>query len=78
MPYSVTPEDLISRYGLSDVVYFPRHESGLQLHEKTKNFLSSIGLPHDNQFMSRTEGNTVKLSERFTDDGGRLPDECRS
>ncbi|MET9378850.1 SUKH-4 family immunity protein [Streptomyces sp. NPDC002992] len=80
MSYAVTPDELIRQYGLSGVVYFPRYEHQPRLDEKTARFLSSVGLPHSDQFMTRTEGESIKLSDKFSDPekDGDLPAECSS
>ncbi|MFD3536423.1 SUKH-4 family immunity protein [Streptomyces sp. NPDC058664] len=80
MSYAVTPDELIRRYGLSGAVYFPRYEHRPRLHERTAGFLSAVGLPHNDEFMTRTEGEPILLSEKFSDPekDGVLPAECGS
>ncbi|MFI8352205.1 SUKH-4 family immunity protein [Streptomyces cyaneofuscatus] len=47
------------------------------LPEGTAGFLSFVGLLHGDDFMSRTEGDPVQLSERFSEGDGELPQQCR-
>jgi hypothetical protein len=79
MSYAVTPDELIRTFGLSGVVYFPRYESAEHAFDaKTADFLSSVGLPHGDQFLSRAEGDTVSIAEHFAEESDGLPKECRS
>jgi hypothetical protein len=79
MSYAVTPDELIRTFGLSGVVYFPRYESAEHtFHAKTADFLNIVGLPHDDQFLSRTEGDTISIAEHHAEHGDALPKECRS
>ncbi|MEU5402883.1 SUKH-4 family immunity protein [Streptomyces sp. NPDC005963] len=78
MSFAFTTEELIRRYGITGVIYFPRYEHTPPLHERTAAFLSSVGLPHSEQFMTRTEGDSIRLREKFSAEDGKLPDECDS
>ncbi|MEV6423619.1 SUKH-4 family immunity protein [Streptomyces sp. NPDC051662] len=78
MHHAITPEELIGRYGITGVVYFPRYETDAYLHENTANFLSSIGLPHDEQFMTRAEGAPISLSEKYAHHAEELPSQCEN
>ncbi|WP_405851598.1 SUKH-4 family immunity protein [Streptomyces sp. NBC_00090] len=68
--------ELISRFGITGINLFPRYSHLPPLHEKTAAFLGAVGLPHSEQFMSRTEGDPVNLSARFSEGDGGLPKEC--
>ncbi|MFE4368909.1 SUKH-4 family immunity protein [Streptomyces sp. NPDC056835] len=78
MHHAITPEELIRRYGITGVVYFPRYETGAHLHEETVSFLSSVGLPHDEQFMTRAEGAPILLSEKYAHRDEELPSQCEN
>ncbi|MER5991547.1 SUKH-4 family immunity protein [Streptomyces viridosporus] len=82
MSFAITPAELLSTFGLSGVVYFPRYESpDNQLDTRTADFLSQVGLPHDETFKSKAsigQEESILLSEWFTPDDGTLPEECRS
>ncbi|MFF3838243.1 SUKH-4 family immunity protein [Streptomyces sp. NPDC001930] len=76
MNFAVTMSELISRFGIMGINLFPRYDHLPPLHEKTAAFLSAVGLPHSDQFMSRTEGDLINLAERFSEGDGMLPKEC--
>ncbi|MFJ2672764.1 SUKH-4 family immunity protein [Streptomyces sp. NPDC087525] len=78
MRHAITSEELIGRYGITGVVYFPRYETDVYLHEKTASFLSSVGLPHDEQFMTRAEGTPILLSEKYAHHEEGLPSQCEN
>ncbi|WP_326611133.1 SUKH-4 family immunity protein [Streptomyces scopuliridis] len=78
MRHAIMPEELIRRYGITGVVYFPRYETGADFHEMTASFLSSVGLPHDEQFMTRAEGESILLSEKYAHHDEELPSQCES
>lgn len=77
MSYAVAPHEVIRRFGLTGVVYFPVSTGCQPLPERTAGFLSFVGLPHEDDFMSRTEGEPIQLSERCAEGDGELPQQCR-
>ncbi|MBL3669694.1 SUKH-4 family immunity protein [Streptomyces sp. M2CJ-2] len=80
MSFAVTPAELLNIFGLTGVVYFPRYESpDNQLDTRTADFLSQVGLPHDETFKSKAsvgQEESILLTEWFTPDDGTLPEEC--
>ncbi|WP_432055761.1 SUKH-4 family immunity protein [Streptomyces sp. bgisy022] len=82
MSFAVTPAELLRTFGLSGVVYFPRHASpDNRLDTRTAEFLSQVGVPHDETFKSKAsvgQGESILLREWFTPDDGTLPEECGS
>ncbi|MFF3312835.1 SUKH-4 family immunity protein [Streptomyces sp. NPDC002952] len=82
MSFAVTPDELLSTFGLSGVVYYPRYASpDNQLEPRTANFLSSVGLPDNDYFKSRAsvgQEESISLAEWFKPDDGPLPPECQS
>ncbi|MFH9828218.1 SUKH-4 family immunity protein [Streptomyces bobili] len=82
MSFAVTPDELLHTFGLSGVVYFPRYETpDNQLHPRTADFLSQVGLPHDETFKSKAsvgQDESVLLAEWFRPEDGALPEECHS
>ncbi|WP_328940272.1 SUKH-4 family immunity protein [Streptomyces sp. NBC_00250] len=76
MNFAVTMSELINRFGITGINLFPRYDHLPPLHEKTAAFLSAVGLPHSDQFMSRTEGDPINLADRFSEEDGELPKEC--
>ncbi|MFC6064353.1 SUKH-4 family immunity protein [Streptomyces ochraceiscleroticus] len=82
MSFAVTPDELLGTFGLSGVVYFPRYQSpDNHLDARTAEFLSRVGLPHDEQFKSKAsvdQAETINLAEWFRPEDGTLPEECHS
>ncbi|MDV5143368.1 SUKH-4 family immunity protein [Streptomyces sp. SBC-4] len=78
MKLAVTMSELIGRFGVTGINLFPRYNHFPPLHEKTAAFLGAVGLPHSDQFMSRTEGDPINLSARFSEGGGEIPKECET
>ncbi|MGX1274887.1 SUKH-4 family immunity protein [Streptomyces phaeoluteigriseus] len=82
MSFAVTPDELRSTFGLSGVVYFPRYEvPDSQLDTRTTDFLSQVGLPHDETFKSQAsigQEESILLTEWFRPEDGPLPEECHS
>ncbi|WP_405676089.1 SUKH-4 family immunity protein [Streptomyces sp. NBC_01511] len=80
MHFAVTPDEVLTAFGLSGVVYFPRYKAAhSHLDDRTALFLSSVGLPDAEWFMSKaglTEADSINLAEWYSDKGG-VPDECR-
>lgn len=80
MSFAVTSTELLSIFGLTGVVYFPRYESpDNQLDARTADFLNQVGLPHDETFKSKAsvgQEESILLAEWFTPDDGTLPEEC--
>ncbi|MBT2439607.1 SUKH-4 family immunity protein [Streptomyces sp. ISL-36] len=85
MNFTVTPEDVIRTYGLSNVTYFPRSNvAGYD--ERTAAFLSSVGLPTSDVFTSRMdvedpygpETDAITLGSRFELYGLHCPPESQS
>ncbi|MFP8962062.1 SUKH-4 family immunity protein [Streptomyces nanhaiensis] len=77
----VAPNDLVRAYGLTGVVYFPRYSTSA-LEVRTENFLSSIGVPHDEIFTSRAdvgepEPDPIELGPLFELDEQECPEERR-
>ncbi|MCD9900889.1 SUKH-4 family immunity protein [Streptomyces sp. MT29] len=77
MAYAVAPHEMIRRFGLAGVVYVPLSTGCLPLPGRTAGLLSFVGLPHGDDFMSRTEGDPIQLSERFAERDGVVPQKCR-
>ncbi|MGQ4361722.1 SUKH-4 family immunity protein [Streptomyces sp. SAS_272] len=82
MSFAVTPDELLSTFGLSGVVHFPRYESpDNRLDTRTADFLSCVGLPHDETFKSKAsvgQEESILLTEWFRPEDGTLPEECHS
>ncbi|MGK7235829.1 SUKH-4 family immunity protein [Streptomyces hygroscopicus] len=82
MSFAVSPDELISTFGLSGVVYFPRYESPHnRLDTRTASFLSSVGLPDEEWFKSKAsvgQDESVSLAEWFGPEDGTLPKECQA
>ncbi|MER5222105.1 SUKH-4 family immunity protein [Streptomyces flaveus] len=82
MSFAVTPDEILSTFGLSGVVYFPRYKSpDNQLDTRTADFLSQVGLPHDESFKSKAsvgQDESILLTEWFRPKDGTLPEECHS
>ncbi|MEU3480873.1 SUKH-4 family immunity protein [Streptomyces sp. NPDC033754] len=76
MTFAVTIPELIRRFGITGINLFPRYDHLPPLHAKTAVFLSAVGLPHNDRFMSRAEGDPINLSDRFSEEDGALPKEC--
>lgn len=83
MPFAVTPSEVIAAFGVDGVTYYPLDSSipGLR-HEKTAKFLSSVGIPHDDVFMSRAEVGAadpeiIVVGEKFDAQGRICPPEAR-
>ncbi|MGW3683253.1 SUKH-4 family immunity protein [Streptomyces prasinus] len=80
MSFAVTPAELLSTFGLTGVVHFPRYESpDNRLDTRTADFLSQVGLPHDETFNSKASAGqeeSILLTEWFAPDDGILPEEC--
>jgi hypothetical protein len=83
--FSVSPGQLLEAYGLENVIYFPRNEmSGFG--DRTAVFLSSVGLPHSEAFISRmdvedpydVDTDPVTLGARFDLYNLTCPPESRS
>ncbi|MER7492537.1 SUKH-4 family immunity protein [Streptomyces pharetrae] len=81
MDFVVQPDDMISAFGLSGVVYFPLYDSpASSLDRRTAEFLSRIGLPDVEYFKSKAsvgQEESIRLAEWFSDERGFLPEECR-
>lgn len=83
MSFTVTADEMVRTFGLSSVVYFPRHNTTEStVDPRTADFLSGVGLPDDDVFMSRAsvgvDGGSSRLPERFGPEDGQLPQECQS
>ncbi|MER7000572.1 SUKH-4 family immunity protein [Streptomyces sp. NPDC000410] len=85
MDFSVTPAQLAQAYGLGNVVYFP--QSGItDFDARSANFLSTVGLPHSEVFVSRenvadpypADLDAITLGSRFHHYGMSCPAESRS
>jgi hypothetical protein len=82
MSFAVTQDELISTFGLSGVVYFPRYEApDYQLDTHTADFLMQVGLPHDETFKSRAsidQEESILLTGWFRAEDGPVPEQCHS
>jgi hypothetical protein len=82
MSFAVTPDELLSTFGLSGVVYLPRYESSdNRLDTRTADFLSRVGLPDGEQSKSKAsigQEESINLTEWFKPEDRPLPDECHS
>ncbi|KOV28338.1 SUKH-4 family immunity protein [Streptomyces sp. XY152] len=82
MSFTVSADELLGAFGLTGVVYFPRHEEpDSRLDVRTADFLSRIGLPDDEYFKSKAgvgQEESIRLAEWFGPEGGPLPEECGS
>lgn len=82
MSFAVSADELLSAFGLTGVVYFPRHHGpGNRLDPRTADFLSGVGLPDEAYFMSKAsvgQEESVDLAEWFGPEDGTLPEECRT
>ncbi|GGX31646.1 hypothetical protein GCM10010297_61370 [Streptomyces malachitofuscus] len=82
MRFAVSPDELVSAFGLTGVVYFPRHDGpSNRLDSRTADFLSGVGLPDATYFMSKAavgQEESVDLAEWFGPEDGSLPEECRT
>ncbi|MFI8191978.1 SUKH-4 family immunity protein [Streptomyces sp. NPDC085946] len=82
MSFALTPAAPLNAFGLSGVVYFPHYESpDNQLDTRTAEFLSQVGLPHDETFKSKAsigQEESILLADWYTPEGGTLPEECHS
>ncbi|MFJ1551206.1 SUKH-4 family immunity protein [Streptomyces sp. NPDC088246] len=85
MNFTVTPEEVIEAYGLTNVIYFPRNETG-DFDTRTAIFLSSVGLPTSDVFTSRMDvedpyepgTDAITLGSRFDLFDLSCPPESRS
>lgn len=81
MNFAVTPDEVLATFGLSGVVCFPRYNAAHhQVNERTTLFLSSVGLPDAEWFMSKAglrAGDSINLAEWYSN-RGKVPDECRN
>ncbi|MFD3948014.1 SUKH-4 family immunity protein [Streptomyces sp. NPDC058579] len=83
--YSVTPMQLVQAYGLENVVYFPQ-SAATGFDGRSANFLSTVGLPHSEVFVSREDVtdpypldlDAISLGCRFDHYGMPCPSESRS
>ncbi|MEU7467149.1 SUKH-4 family immunity protein [Streptomyces sp. NPDC044984] len=82
MSFAVSADELLSAFGLTGVVYFPRHEEpGSRLDARTADFLSGVGLPDDEYFRSKAgdgQEESIGLAGWFGPEDGPLPEECGS
>ncbi|EST25080.1 SUKH-4 family immunity protein [Streptomyces niveus] len=81
MDFAVTPDEVITTFGLSGVVYFPRYNTAHhQVNDRTALFLSGVGLPDTEWFMSKASlvaSDSISLAEWYAARGD-VPDECRN
>ncbi|TXL84723.1 SUKH-4 family immunity protein [Streptomyces sp. IB2014 016-6] len=81
MNFGVTPDEVLTTFGLSGVVYFPRYKAAHhQVNDRTALFLSSVGLPDTEWFMSKASlsaADSINLAEWYSN-RGKVPDECRT
>lgn len=72
MTFAVTPDAVRSAFGLSGVVYFPRYDAVRQhVGDRTAHFLSSVGLPDTEWFMSKAglrATDSVNLAEWYSEE----------
>ncbi|MFD7815788.1 SUKH-4 family immunity protein [Streptomyces sp. NPDC059785] len=82
MSFAVTPDELLRAFGPSGVVYFPRHASSdSRLDARTAQFLSQVGLPDEQYFMSKASvgsQESINLAAWFRAKDDTLPEQCRS
>uniref|UniRef100_A0AAU1TYE4 SUKH-4 family immunity protein n=1 Tax=Streptomyces sp. NBC_00119 TaxID=2975659 RepID=A0AAU1TYE4_9ACTN len=82
MNFAVTPDEILSTFGLSGVVYFPRYQTPPNhLDPRTADFLGSVGLPDDETFKSKAsigQDESISVAEWFGPDDGTVPEECRT
>ncbi|MER6406012.1 SUKH-4 family immunity protein [Streptomyces viridosporus] len=82
MSFAVSSDELLDAFGLTGVVYFPRHAApGNRLDVRTADFLSGVGLPDDVYFTSKAgvgQEESIALAEWFGPENGTLPEECRT
>ncbi|MFG2174451.1 SUKH-4 family immunity protein [Streptomyces niveus] len=80
MNFAVTPDAVRTAFGLSGVVHFPRYDAVRDhVDDRTALFLSCVGLPDSEWFMSRaglSATDSIDLTAWYRD-RGRVPDECR-
>ncbi|WP_328486098.1 SUKH-4 family immunity protein [Streptomyces zaomyceticus] len=85
MNFSVTPMQLMKAYGLENIVYFPQGAVA-EFDQRSANFLSTVGLPHSEVFVSREDVadpypaglDSITLGSRFDHYGMTCPTESRS
>ncbi|MFE0276130.1 SUKH-4 family immunity protein [Streptomyces sp. NPDC058992] len=81
MSFAVSPDELLSTFGLSGIVYFPRYQSpDNRLDTRTADFLSRVGLPDDEHFKSKAsvgQEESINLAQWFRTEDGPLPKECQ-
>ncbi|MDX2407321.1 SUKH-4 family immunity protein [Streptomyces microflavus] len=80
MNFAVTADDVRSAFGLTGVVHFPRYNAPHnQLNDRTALFLSSIGLPDTEWFMSKASLRTDDPINLVSWYGARgtVPASCR-
>lgn len=80
MNFAVTPDEVRTAFGLSGVAYFPRYSAAHnQVNERSALFLSSVGLPDTEWFMSKASpgaSDSINLSEWYSNQG-TVPKECQ-
>ncbi|MFD3739071.1 SUKH-4 family immunity protein [Streptomyces sp. NPDC058629] len=80
MNFAVTADDVRSVFGLTGVVHFPRYDAPHnRLNDRTASFLSSIGLPDTEWFMSKASLRTDDLIDLVSWYGSRgtVPTPCQ-
>ncbi|MEV6397371.1 SUKH-4 family immunity protein [Streptomyces sp. NPDC051907] len=85
MNFSVTPMQLVRAYGLDNIVYFPQ-SAGIEFDPRSASFLSAVGLPHSDVFVSREDVedpypvdlDAITLGSRFDHYGIPCPAESRT
>ena len=81
MSFVVSPDEVVATFGLSGVVYFPHYSAAHhRVEDRTALFLSTVGLPDTEWFMSKAglgAADSIGLSEWYGNRGS-VPDECRN